>query len=361
MSDIRIDGARDVREGEELDREALEAYLASHLEGFSGPLRIRQFPSGHSNLTYFLEAGQGEYVLRRPPFGAKIETAHDMGREFRILSGLYPHYPKLPRPLLHCEDVAVLGAPFYVMERLRGVILRTPQAAEKMGLSPATVRGMCESLVDGLVELHAVDLEATGLAAFGKPTGYIERQITGWTRRYLNAQTDEVAEVEQAAAWLADHLPAEVGAALIHGDYKYDNLVLDPADPTRIIGILDWEMATVGDPLMDLGTSLGYWVDPSDGDEIKMLPVGPTLAPGNLDRRQVVQRYAERSGHDPGSGLFYYVYGLFKVAVIAQQIYKRFVDGHTKDPRFAMMIVGVNLLGQQAARAIEKDRIHDLR
>jgi len=360
MSDIRLDRAREVRTGEELDREALEAYLAEHLPGFQGPLEIQQFPSGHSNLTYFLKGGEAEYVLRRPPFGARIKTAHDMGREFRILSGLHPHYPKLPKPLLHCEDESVLGAPFYVMQRLRGIILRTPQAVEKMGLSEGTVRGISESLVDGLVELHRVDLQATDLAGFGKPEGYVQRQVSGWTKRYLNAKTDEVPEVEQAAAWLAEHQPGEVGAALIHGDFKHDNLVLDPDDPTRIIGILDWEMATVGDPLMDLGTTLGYWVDPSDRPEVQMLPVGPTLAPGTLDRRQVVERYAERSGQDPGNGLFYYVYGLFKVAVIAQQIYKRFVEGHTKDPRFAMMIVGVNLLGQQAAVAIERDRIHDL-
>jgi aminoglycoside phosphotransferase (APT) family kinase protein len=222
------------------------------------------------------------------------------------------------------------------------------------------MRGICEALVDGLVDLHAVDLGGTGLSDFGHPEGYVERQVSGWTGRYFKARTDDLPEVEAAAAWLGEHRPPESGAALIHGDYKYDNLVLDPDDLGRVVAILDWEMATVGDPLMDLGTSLGYWVDPDDAAEIRMLPVGPTLMPGNLSRRQVVERYAERSGRDPGNALFYYVYGLFKVAVIAQQIYKRFKTGHTKDPRFAMMIAGVRLLGRQAARAIDRDRIHDL-
>ncbi len=390
MTKLPTDRARSVREGEALDVAALEAYLREHLPGFAGPLEVRQFPSGHSNLTYLLredvatsrgdqdatgDAGgdtdgdtdgdaaggaRREYVLRRPPFGARIATAHDMGREYRILSRLRPRFAKVPRALLYCEDEGVIGAPFYVMERLRGVILRDNQQAAELGIAPATMGRLCTALVDGLAELHAVDLDESGLADLGKPAGYVERQVTGWTQRYRKAQTDELPEVDEAIAWLAANQPPERGVALIHGDYKYDNLVLDPADPTRIQGILDWEMATVGDPLMDLGTTLGYWVDPADPEENKMLPVGPTLVPGNLDRRQVVERYAEASGRDPGDALFDYIYGLFKVAVIAQQIYKRYRDGHTTDPRFAMMIVGVNLLGQQAARAIDRGRIHDL-
>lgn len=360
MSQPRIDEARAVREGEALDIGALEAYLAAHLPGFRGPLAVKQFPSGHSNLTYLLEAGGLEYVLRRPPVGAKIRTAHDMGREYRILSALRPHYPKVPAPLCHCEDATVLGAPFYVMERVRGVILRTNQAAERAGVDRDTMAGICSALVDGLAELHGVDVEAAGLSGFGRPEGYVARQIEGWTGRYFAARTDALSEVEQVAAWLGAHVPTERGAALIHGDFKYDNLVLDPADLTRVVAILDWEMATVGDPLMDLGTTLGYWVDPADPEENKVLPVGPTLLPGNLDRRQLVARYEERTGRGVPDPVFYYAYGLFKVAVIAQQIYKRFRDGHTQDPRFGMLIVGVDLLGKQAARAIDRGRIHDL-
>lgn len=195
----------------------------------------------------------------------------------------------------------------------------------------------------------------------GRPEGYVERQISGWTRRYFNARTDDFPHVEQVAAWLAAHRPQSTEASvLIHGDYKYDNLVLAQDDLTSVVAVLDWEMATVGDPLMDLGTSLSYWLDPDDPQETKMLPVGPTLMPGNLHRRQLVERYAEVSGRDPGNAVFYYVYGLFKVAVIAQQIYCRYKDGHTTDPRFAMMIFGVDLLGKQAARAIDADRIYGL-
>jgi aminoglycoside phosphotransferase (APT) family kinase protein len=222
------------------------------------------------------------------------------------------------------------------------------------------MRRLSQALIDGLSELHAVDVKAAGLADYGRPEGYVERQVTGWTERYFKAKTDEVPEVEEAAAWLAQNLQPERGAALIHGDFKYDNLVLDPGDLTSIIAVLDWEMATVGDPLMDLGVTLGYWIDPTDPEEHRMLPFGPTLLPGNLTRMELVERYAKKSGLEVGKILFHYVYALFKIAVIAQQIYKRFKEGHTKDPRFAMMIMGVQILGKTATRAIEKDRIYDL-
>jgi aminoglycoside phosphotransferase (APT) family kinase protein len=355
-----LDGTRAVRSGEELDLPRLEAHLAAHLAGFTGPLVIEQFPSGHSNLTYLLRAGERELVLRRPPFGTKVKTAHDMGREHRILGRLSRVYPKAPRPLLYCDDPAVIGASFYLMERVRGVILRGPQPQAALGLPPAQVRRMCEALVDGLVELHAVDVQAAGLAGEGHPEGYVRRQVEGWTRRYFDAKTDEVPALEQAAAWLPAHLPPESGVALIHNDYKYDNVVLDPADFTRIVAVLDWEMATVGDPLMDLGTSLGYWVDPDDAPEHRMLPFGPTALPGNLTRAEVVARYADKSGRAVTDVLFYYVFALLKIATIAQQIYKRFVEGHTKDPRFGAMIFGVKILGATAAKAIERGRIDRL-
>ena len=355
-----LDPTRAVRPGEELDLAALATHLAANLEGPTGPLVVEQFPSGHSNLTYLLRAGERELVLRRPPFGTRVKTAHDMGREHRILAGLSRVYPKAPRPLLYCADPAVIGAPFYVMERVRGVILRGLQPKAAAGLAPAEVRRLCEALVDGLVELHAVDLEAAGLAGEGHPEGYVRRQVEGWTRRYFDAKTDEVPALEAAAAWLPGHLPPESGVALIHNDYKYDNVVLATDDLTRIVAVLDWEMATVGDPLMDLGTSLGYWVDPDDTPEHRLLPFGPTTLPGNLTRAEVAARYAARSGRDVKDVLFYYVFALLKIATIAQQIYKRFVEGHTKDPRFGAMIFGVKILGATAARAIELGRIDRL-
>jgi len=355
-----IDGAKPVREGEELDTAALSAYLREHVPGLDGELHIEQFRKGHSNLTYLLRVGERELVLRRPPFGAKIATAHDMGREYRILHALQGIYAQAPPPLVHCEDESVIGTPFYVMERIRGVILRGNQPPAGLDLGEERMRALSTMLVDSLAALHAVDIEATGLIALGKPEGYVERQVSGWTRRYFKAKTEEIPEVEQAAAWLGQNMPPERGASLIHGDFKYDNFVLDPANLDRILAVLDWEMATVGDPLMDLGTTLGYWIEAGDSDEAKLVPIVPTTLPGNLDRRQIVERYEQTSGRAVPGPVFYYVYGLFKVAVIAQQIYKRFVEGHTKDPRFAMMIMGVKILGGQAARALDRGRIHDL-
>lgn len=352
-----IDGAKDVRQGEELDVERLRAYLSKVLPDVEGALTVRQFPRGHSNLTYLLDVGGRELVLRRPPFGASVKTAHDMGREYRILSGLAPVYDRAPKPLAYCEDADVLGAPFYVMQRVAGVILRGPRPPKALGLDAHRMRALSVALVDGLATLHAVDVAAAGLSELGRVEGYVERQIRGWTKRYYDAKTDEVPQVERVADWLANNQPAESGGALIHNDYRFDNVVLDPEDVTRIVAVLDWEMATVGDPLMDLGTALGYWIDPDDADEAKMIALGPTLVDGCLSRRGVVEQYERATGRSVGDPLFYYVFGLFKIAVIAQQIYKRFKEGHTKDPRFAMMIAAVQLLGQQASIALDRGLI----
>jgi aminoglycoside phosphotransferase (APT) family kinase protein len=357
-----MDQATTVRPGEELDTGRLEPYLSvlsAHVPDLDGPVTVEQFPSGHSNLTYLLHVGDRDFVLRRPPFGAHIKTAHDMRREYRILSRLVGVYPRVPRPLLYCEDESVLGAPFYVMERLRGVILRA-SVPEGLELSPFLMLDLSENLIDNLVEIHGVDYEAAGLGDLGHPVGYVRRQIEGWTKRYYNARTDDIPDVERVAAWLAGHMPAEAGPSLIHNDYKYDNLVLDPDDLSRIIGVLDWEMATIGDPLMDLGTTLGYWVDATDPEELQSLSFGLTALPGNLDRRELAQRYAERSGRDLANVLFYYVYALFKIAVIVQQIYARYKAGFTQDERFARMIYAVRVLGQTAVLALEKGRIDDL-
>jgi aminoglycoside phosphotransferase (APT) family kinase protein len=351
----RVDAARQVRQGEALDMDALSACLRDHLPQLTGDLVVEQFPSGHSNLTYLLRVGQDELVLRRPPFGAKIKSAHDMGREHRILSGLHKVYPKVPRPLLYVEDEAVLGAPFYVMERLRGVIPRGMKPIP--GLDPQGMRLTCQALVDELVAIHGVDLEAAGLQDLGRPQGYVRRQVQGWSRRYRDAQTEEIPQMEALATWLDQNQPSEVAATLIHNDYKYDNVVFDPQDMSRIIGVLDWEMATVGDPLMDLGTTLGYWIEPGDLEHLGALPFGPTALPGNLNRREVVLRYAETSGRDIDDALFYYVYALFKIATILQQIYARYHKGLTQDPRFAMFIYGVKLLAQTATHAVDKGRI----
>lgn len=352
----RLDRPTAVRPGEELPLDRLTDYLKAHLPPWEGPLQVQQFPSGYSNLTYLVVAGGQEYVLRRPPFGAQIKTAHDMGREYRVLSALHPVWPRVPRPLCHCTDEAVLGAPFYLMERVQGVVLRASLPAA-LRPTAAEMERIAMAFVDTFVELHDIDYRAAGLGEWGRPQGYVQRQIEGWTKRYRAARTDDIAELEKAARWLADNQPAESDATLIHNDFKYDNLVLDPADLSRVRAVLDWEMATIGDPLMDLGTTLGYWVTENDPDWLQALALNPSIWPGNPSREALVQAYAARSGRDPGNAVYYYVYGVFKVAVIAQQIYKRYVEGKTSDARFAGLIHAVRGLGIAAMRAIQSGRI----
>lgn len=353
-----IDQPTTVRTGEELDLVRLADYLTQQLTNAKGSLVVEQFPSGYSNLTYLLRLGEQELVLRRPPFGANIKSAHDMGREYKVLSGLRRVYAKVPQPLLYCEDETVIGAPFYVMARVRGMVLRA-QPPKGVALTPAVMARLSEQAIDTLAELHSLDVVAAGLADLGRPQGYVERQISGWTRRYRAAQTDDVPTLEQIMPWLEQQRPGDSGATLIHNDYKYDNLILDPADLTKVIAVLDWEMCTLGDPLMDLGTTLGYWIEANDPPALIGM-FGLTALPGNLTRQQVLDRYKIASGRAIQQPLFYYVYGLFKIAVIIQQIYARYRQGHTKDDRFARLDQVVRDCGQLAVLALEKDRISGL-
>jgi aminoglycoside phosphotransferase (APT) family kinase protein len=355
-----LDEADEIRPEERLDLERLRPFLESALPGAHGPVTALQFRRGHSNLTYLVRVGNREAVLRRAPFGAKVKHAHDMTREFQLLSALQGVYPRAPRPIALGEDESLVGARFYLMERVHGVVIRGDGSTSGIAFTPELLRATSTALVDSLAELHAVPVADTALAALGRPEGYVGRQVKGWTERYYGAKTDEIASVEAAAAWLAANQPPEAGAALVHNDYKYDNVVLDPADLTRIVAVLDWEMATVGDPLMDLGTTLGYWIDADDPPELHDRPSGPTAFPGSLSRREVVERYAERTGRAIASPLFYYVFGLFKIAVIIQQIYKRYVLGLTRDERFAALVERVRVLGAHASRALDRGRIHGL-
>ncbi len=351
-----LDQPQTTRPGEELDAGRLKAWLRETLSGLSGPLEIAQFPKGYSNLTYSLRVGERELVLRRPPFGAKIKTAHDMGREFRILSRLIAVYPKVPRPVAYCEDETVLGAPFYIMERVAGIILRTKPPAG-LELTPALMQRISESFMDNLAEIHGLDYVAAGLGELGKPEGYVTRQVEGWIKRYQNARTEDIPEMERIAGWLSEHQPAEAGGCLIHNDYKYDNLILDPQDLAQIKAVLDWEMATLGDPLMDLGSTLGYWVDADDPEDWQKQSFGLTTRPGNLNREQLLARYVAKSGRTVGNPVFYYAYALFKIAVIVQQIYARYQQGLTQDARFAGLIHLVRAGSRTACLAIEKQRI----
>lgn len=348
------DAPRPVRAGEELDPAKLSAYLDREL-GVTAPLSVEQFPGGHSNLTYLVHHGDREYVLRRPPFGSKVKSAHDMGREVAVLSKLAPVYERAPRVIAYEATGEVLGAPFYLMERRRGVILRRDLPPE-LAADHARVRRVCEVLIDALVDLHAVDFAAAGLSELGKPVGYIERQVTGWSERYTASQTDDLPAVTEVCAWLASHRPADGAPSLIHNDFKFDNVIFDPS-LERITGVLDWEMTTVGDPLMDLGTSLSYWAQASDPPAYHQLPFGPTARPGMMTRDEVARRYLERSGRTTEHLVFYYAFGLIKTAVIAQQLYYRFAKGLTKDARFAPMIFAVRLLGEQARASIDRGAI----
>lgn len=330
---MKLDAARPVRPGEELDLSRLSPYLEQH--GMPGPHTVQQFPGGYSNLTFLIN---DRWVLRRPPRGANVKGGHDMGREYRILSALYPVYPKVPRPLVNCEEEEILGAPFYLMERVRGVILR---GAGDASCTPELMEKLSRTLIELQAQLHGLKLD------LGKAEGYVERQVTGWIGRWHKAEGKDGDEVTD---WLAANQPQTQPACLIHNDFKYDNLVLDPDDPTQVLAILDWEMATMGDPWMDLGTTLGYWIDPDDPPELQQLGFGPTFRQGNLNRRQLIEHYQSLRGACPGNIDFYYVFGLFKVAVIGQQIYARYARGLTHDSRFAHLDKAVALLLRQARR-----------
>ena len=345
-----------VRPGEELDLAKLEPFLRAHFPNESGDLIVRQYPSGHSNLTYSVQLGSREMVLRRPPFGSKVKTAHDMGREYRVLSRLHAHYSPAPQVLLFCDDLSVLGAPFYLMDPIHGVILRKDVPPD-VNFSPETARLVCESFLDNLALLHGLDYNAVGLADLGKPQGYLERQVRGWIERYHGSKTHDIPAVETISNWIQQHMPSSSGATLIHNDYKYDNVVLDPHDLSRIIGVLDWEMCTIGDPLTDLGSALAYWVDTGDPPEILETRWGPTTYPGSLTRAQLVQRYAQKTGRDVSDMAFYLVFARFKIAVIVQQIYYRYHQGLTHDERFATMPGLIKLLLDAAQRTAETGAI----
>ena len=356
---IMSDTPRAVRAGEELDLTRLNAYLREQTPGLGDVLEIRQFPGGFSNLTYWLKTAKQEYVLRRPPFGANIKGGHDMGREFRVLSLLKGHYDKIPEPVVYCETTDVLGAPFYIMTRVTGVILRATMAPT-LPLPPERMHRLSNALIDNLVTIHSLPIESTGLIQLGKPDGYVQRQIEGWYNRYHNAETDTLLAMNFVGDWLQQNRPVEQPPAFLHNDYKFDNVVLaidkttDEPLPT-IVGVLDWEMATVGDPLMDLGATLAYWSEANDSPAYRNFNL--TWLPGNLTRQEVVTRYAEQSGRDLTDILFYYVFGLYKNAVIAQQIYARWKQGHSQDARFGHLLPMIIELGDKAERAIERGKI----
>jgi aminoglycoside phosphotransferase (APT) family kinase protein len=350
-----IDQPASIRPGEELDQVKLQTYLRGVLPGFEKEISIQQFPSGYSNLTYFILAGDQQYVLRRPPIGANIKSAHDMEREYQVLIKLKAAgYAKVPEAVHLCEDLAVMGCKFYLMKRVAGVILRN-RLPKDVSISEDTFRSLSKATIDQLVDLHKLDLNTTGLDTLGKPDGYVARQVEGWAKRYTNSQTDDIASMNEVAEWMQQNQPTKSRAAFIHNDFKYDNLVLNPENLTEIKAVLDWEMATVGDPLMDLGTTLAYWAEATDSDSLK--PFNLTWMPGNFTRNEVVDYYQQKTEIQINDIVFYYAFGAFKVGVICQQIYQRYKLGVTKDPRFAMLIHIIKACGENARNAIERNKI----
>lgn len=277
-----------------------------------------------------------------------------MGREFKVLTLLKKHYPIVPTPIAYCDTEEIIGSPFYIMERLQGVILRAGHAA-KLEITPTQFKNISESLVDNLVKLHALDIHSTGLDQLGKPDGYVQRQVEGWSKRYFTAATDDISDMTLLADWLQKNQPVSQAPTFLHNDYKYDNVILDPQHLSTIVGVLDWEMSTVGDPLMDVGASVAYWSEAGDNPILQSFNL--TALPGNITRRQFIERYAEKSNRNTSNILFYYAFGLFKNAVIAQQIYARWKQGFTKDARFGGLIMVIKALAAQGVHSLNKGSV----
>ncbi|MCJ8168007.1 phosphotransferase family protein [Atopomonas sediminilitoris] len=353
------DQATQIRQGEELDASTIDAYLKQQLPAMnlSGTPEISQFPGGASNLTYLLRYPEQEFVLRRPPFGRRAKSAHDMGREFRILNQLNAGFPYCPKAYLHCTDPAVIGDEFYVMQRVNGIILRSDMPAE-LNFSAEQTRALCESFIDKLVELHNVDYQACGLGDLGNPQGYVKRQIEGWTDRYDKAITPDAPSWQAVKQWLHDKMPADhPKPGIVHNDYRFDNVLLNPDNPMQIIGVLDWELTTIGDPLMDLGNTLAYWIEASDPQPMQLMRRQPSNAAGMLTRAEFVAYYAEKAGLKIDNFDYYYCYGLFRLAGIVQQIYYRYYHGQTQDKRFAQFIMMNKLLEQVALNVINQSTL----
>ena len=348
-----IEGAAEVREEDSFDLDAVRAWLAERGTDLADDVEVRQFGGGASNLTYSLRDDSHDLILRRPPSGHKAKGAHDMGREYRIQDGLSGVFPLVPEMVALCEDESVIGLPFYVMQRIDGIIPRR-DFPEGVSLDEEQARALCTHALDVLVDLHQVDVDGTSLAEMNKGDGYVERQVSGWSKRYRDARTEDAGDYEQVMAWLDERQPKDVGHCLIHNDFRFDNMVLSREDPTTPIGLLDWEMATVGDPLMDLGGTMAYWVTDADDEFFRQFRRQPSNLPGMYSREEMVERYCERMGFsvDAEQWRFYEVFGLFRLGVIAQQIYYRYFHRQTTNEAYAIFGPAAQFLEQRCLSLI---------
>ncbi|HUI81554.1 MAG TPA: phosphotransferase family protein [Bryobacteraceae bacterium] len=343
-----------VRSGEELNLTGLAAYLSGRLNGAGSTIEVEQFPNGHSNLVYLVRINKQEFVLRRPPLGPVAPRAHDMAREYRVLEAVHPHFPEAPEVVLLCEDPSVIGSTFFLMERRRGVVIRGHEPPELAAI-PRYPRLVSEAFIDCLVRLHSIDIGKNGLRALGKPEGFVERQVRGWADRWMRAKTEELPEMDRVVEWLHSRLPRSAEATLVHNDYKLDNVMMRPS-ADQVGAVLDWEMTTTGDPLADVGLTLCYWtwanVAAIENGHTPTRTI--TMQPGWYSRDEFLERYAKRAGRDVSSVGYYEVLGVFKLAVILQQIYYRFRRGQTSDERFRNFDEQVRGLVKLAATLAEK-------
>ncbi len=346
-----------VRKGEELPEESLKRFLKNKglIHSRGSDIYVNQFTHGYSNLTYLISIEQKEYVLRKPPKGA-IKRGHDMSREYRVQSGIQKQFSKVPKMFAYSDDASILGSEFYIMEKVDGIILNYKEAHQRK-IHSNQYKTIANSWLDTFVELHQLDYKAIGLSELGKPEGYVERQVNNWAKQYFRAATEEVPAAEKVIHWIKKNQPKTYQHCLIHNDYKYDNVVFRDDSWKEISAVLDWEMATLGDPLMDLGTSLGYWTVASDHAFVKQGIPSPTIFEGNPIRSEIVELYAQKSGAEIHNIVFYYVFGLFKIAVIAQQIYARYSKGLTTDPRFASLNKAAELCCNLALKSIQTNSI----
>jgi aminoglycoside phosphotransferase (APT) family kinase protein len=349
----------DVREEEQLDWPKLAGYLqARDVPGADLPLAVKQFRGGHSNLTYLLRFGdKQEWVVRRPPFGPLPVGGHDMAREYRVLSRLWESFPQAPRAILFCDDPAIIGAPFFVMERRSGFVIPNRRPLPYgITTDAGTFRRMSEGFVDALAGLHSVDYERIGLSGLGRPDGFVRRQIAGWMDRWEKAKTAEVPLMNKLGAWFLDHIPPPQKPVLLHNDFYLHNLMFAPDNSGQVVGVFDWEMSTLGDPMVDLGIGLNYWREATDATDLIALSEGyaHTARQGFLRRDQLVEHYAQRTGRDVSQIDFYWAWALWKTATVVQQIYVRFVRGQTTDPRFESMGQQPPILARTAAEIVAK-------
>lgn len=339
---------RHPRSGETLDEARLADFLSDKLEGADQKLSVLQFGGGMANLTYLLKFGEThEYVYRRPPLGDYAPSAHDMSREYRVLSKLHDVFEPAPRVYLYVDDSDVMGAPFVIMERRIGTVIRRT-LPDHFAQMPDAPRQISETLVDVLVEFHAVDYDAIGLSQLGRPEGFITRQVQGWIRRWDMVKLEDKPDVDMFCAWLVDNIPDSSHASLVHNDYKLDNTILADDNPSRLVAVLDWDMCTLGDPLLDVGTLLTYWTEPDDPPHLKQLTPMPTGRHGFLTRREIIERYTLKSGRQVDDIRFYHVLGLFRWLVYFQQMYSRYVHGQTRDQRFSELHKAVDTLAKTA-------------